>query len=297
MTTKQLVLSVISFVVLLVATNSFFVVNETERVLVLRFDKVLRSSEGEAIIFGPGIHFKFVIADKIRRFDSRIQTMDAEPDRVFSSEKKDLIVDTYVKWRIKDFSKFYQATNGNVERLQLLLAPQLEAILKAQIGQRTVGETLSDDRSALMNALRDVANEKAPSYGIEVIDVRMKKVNYPSSVYPNVFQRMRAERARVATEFRSEGQEEATFIRAKTDAEVKRIIAEADQVAREIRGNADAEAAEIYAKTYNKNPEFYAFLRSLDAYKKTFGTKNDVLVIEPDSDFFKYLKDQGKSKN
>lgn len=294
MSSKQLFLSIFAFILLLVGTNSFFVINETERALLLRFDKVLRDDEGNAIVYGPGIHFKFVVADKVRRFDSRILTMDAEPDRVFSSEKKDLIVDTYVKWRIKDFAKFYQATNGDVQQLQLLMAPQLEAILKAQIGQRTVGETLSDDRSALMNALKDVANEKAPSYGIEVIDVRMKKVNYPSSVYPNVFQRMRAERARVAGEFRSEGKEEATFIRSKTDADIKRIIAEADQVAREVRGNADAEAAEIYASTYNKNPEFYAFLRSLDAYKASFNSKDDVMVIEPDSDFFKYLKKQGK---
>ncbi|MEM9100864.1 MAG: protease modulator HflC [Pseudomonadota bacterium] len=291
MSTRSTILLALMLAGILVLSNSLFTVTELDRGLVLRFGKVVRDVGTDTTkVYTPGLYLKVPWVDKIVRIDSRIQTMDGEPDRIVTSEKKDVIVDTFVKWKVIDFSQFYLRTNGNIREAERLLEKIVDADLRAQIGQRTVLEAVSGEREALMNAIKINTNRAAPEYGIEIVDIRIKKINYPREVYTSVYERMRAERQRVAKEFRSEGQRDANIIRAKVDAEIKRIIADADRESREIMGNADAKAAEIYANTYNKNPEFYAFLRSLDAYKRSFSNKGDVLVIKPDSEFFEYMK-------
>lgn len=280
------------FVILAVflGLNSIYVIDETQRALKLRFGKVLRDVDELPVVFEPGIHFRYPIADKIIRLDARIQTMDGDPDVFTTSNKQFLDVDTYVQWRVKDFSQFYLRTNGQFRQAETFLERLVDDALRNQFGLRTLQEAISEQREELMTQIREDVNARVPEYGIEVVDIRVKKVNYTSEVVQQVYEQIRSERRATATDIRSQGKKEGNILRAKTDADVQRILAEADQYARSMRGDADAQVAKIYADSYNKNPEFYAFLRSLDAYKASFSSKNDVLVIKPDSEFFKYLK-------
>lgn len=274
----------------LLGLNSIYVIDETQRALKLRFGKVLRDANELPVVYEPGIHFRYPIADKIIRLDARIQTMDGDPDVFTTSNKQFLDVDTYVQWRVKDFSQFYLRTNGQFRQAETFLERLVDDALRNQFGLRTLQEAISEQREELMTQIREDVNARVPEYGIEVVDIRVKKVNYTSEVVQQVYEQIRSERRATATDLRSQGKKEGNILRAKTDADVQRILAEADEYARSMRGDADAQVAKIYADSYNKNPEFYAFLRSLDAYKASFSSKNDVLVIKPDSEFFKYLK-------
>jgi membrane protease subunit HflC len=279
----------------LVGYNSVYVIDETQRALKLRFGKVLRDENQQPIVFEPGIHFRYPIADKVVRIDARTQTMDGDPDVFTTANKQFLDVDTYVQWRVKDFSQFYLRTNGQFRQAETFLERLVDDALRNQFGLRSLQESISEQREALMDKIREDVNARVPEYGIEVVDIRVKKVNYTSEVVSQVYEQIRSERRATATDIRSQGKKEGDILRAKTDFEVQQILAEADEYARSVKGQADAEVAKIYADAYNKNPEFYAFLRSLDAYKASFSSKNDVLVLKPDSEFFKYLKAaQGK---
>ena len=286
---KNLLIAAFVLLVLL-ASGSLFAVKEGERAIVIQFGKVQRDdATGETRVFEPGLHFKLPFIDSVRHLDARIQTLDGTPDRFVTSEKKDLIVDSYVKWRIEDFARYYLSTGGNKLQAEALLKQKVNNGLRSEFGTRTIAQIVSGERSALMNQAMEQASTSSDELGIEIVDVRVKQINLPTEVSNSIFQRMRAERAAVAREHRSEGQEQAEVIKANIDAKVTVMLADAERNARQLRGEGDAIAAQIYADAYSKNADFYSFLRSMDAYKQSFNSKQDVMVIAPDGDFFKYM--------
>ncbi|WP_282146098.1 protease modulator HflC [Alteromonas stellipolaris] len=286
---KNLAIAVLVLLAVL-ASGSLFVVTEGERAILIQFGKVQRDdATGDTKVFEPGLHFKLPFIDSVRHLDARVQTLDDTPDRFVTSEKKDLIVDSYVKWRIDDFARYYLSTGGNKLQAEALLKQKVNNGLRSEFGTRTIAQIVSGERSALMNQAMEQASTSSDQLGIEIVDVRVKQINLPTEVSNSIFQRMRAERAGVAREHRSEGQEQAEVIRADIDAKVTVMLADAERNTRQLRGEGDALAAEIYADVYSKNADFYSFLRSMDAYKASFNNKQDVMVIAPDSDFFRYM--------
>ena len=286
---KNLLIAALVLLVLL-ASGALFVVKEGERAIVIQFGKVQREdTTGDTKVFEPGLHFKLPFIDSVRHLDARIQTLDGTPDRFVTSEKKDLIVDSYVKWRIEDFARYYLSTGGNKLQAEALLKQKVNNGLRSEFGTRTIAQIVSGERSALMNQAMEQASTSSDELGIEIVDVRVKQINLPTEVSNSIFQRMRAERAAVAREHRSEGQEQAEVIKANIDAKVTVMLADAERNARQLRGEGDAIAAQIYADAYSQNADFYSFLRSMDAYRQSFNSKQDVMVIAPDSDFFKYM--------
>ncbi|GAA0295793.1 protease modulator HflC [Psychrosphaera haliotis] len=269
--------------------SSLFVVNEGQRSIVIQFGKVKRDDAGAPVVNEPGLHFKLPLVEKVKTLDARIQTLDGEPDRFVTVEKKDLIVDSFVKWRISDFAKFYLSTGGNKLNAETLLEQKVNNGLRTAFGSRTIKEIVSGERQELMQQAIQAAKSSS-DLGIEVLDVRVKQINLPVRVSNSIFERMRTERQEVAKAHRSEGREKAEIIRADVDARITVMLAEAEREAQTLRGEGDALAAKVYADAFNKNPEFFAFVRSLEAYKNSFNSKNDILVIQPDSDFFRYMK-------
>ncbi|WP_100657787.1 protease modulator HflC [Alteromonas flava] len=273
--------------------SSLFVVKEGNKAIVIQFGKIQKDSEtGATKVFSPGLHFKLPFIDSVRTLDARVQTLDDAPDRFVTSEKKDLIVDSYVKWRINDFERYYLSTGGNKLQAEALLKQKVNNGLRSEFGARTISQIVSGERSALMDQAMEQASSSSDELGIAIVDVRVKQINLPTEVSASIFQRMRAERAGVAREHRSEGQEQAEVLRADIDAKVEVMLADAERNARQLRGEGDALAAQIYASTYSKNPEFYSFLRSMDAYRASFNSKQDIMVVEPSNDFFRYLNQQ-----
>jgi membrane protease subunit HflC len=267
--------------------------------VVLGLSSVYVVKEGErAILIQPGLHLKIPFIEQVKKLDARLQTLDGDPDRFVTSEKKDLIVDTYVMWRINDFSTFYLSTNGgNYLQAEALLTRRINSGLRSEFGNRTISDIVSGERDELMREALIQGSESASDLGVEVLDVRVMQINLPNEVSQSIYQRMRAERNAVATEHRSEGREQAEFIRADVDARVTVMLADAKRQSRELRGEGDAEAARIYAEAYQKDAEFFAFIRSMEAYSSSFGTGNDMLVLDANSDFFRYLQNMmGKSE-
>jgi len=290
MSNKGLFGIIFVLVAFVVVSKSLYIVEQTEKGLILRFGKVLRDVENNPEVYDPGLHFKAPFVDNVVLLDTRVQLMDGSPD-VFTTQNKEFLdVDTYVQWKVTDFAKFYIRTNGNFRKAEGFIEGFVDNGLRNQFGKRTLEQAISGEREALMGDIRTFVNSKVPEYGLEVVDIRVKKVNYTSRVLKNVYEQIISERTAQAKLIRSEGLQEANIVKAKTDANVLRTLAEGDQYARTKRGAADGLAAKIYADTYNQDPEFYAFLRSIDAYRASFNSKNDILVVSPDSDFFKYLK-------
>lgn len=278
-------------VVLFLFISSIFVVSEAERGIVFQFSKIKRdAATGEMKIYEPGLHFKVPLIETVHTLDARIQTLDDAPDRFVTSEKKDLMVDSYVKWRIVDFSTYYLRTSNSIDNARALLKQKVNNGLRTEFGNRTISEIVSGDRSEVMSRALESAQSSREELGIEVIDVRVKRINLPTEVSNSIFQRMRAERTAVAKEHRSKGQEQAEIIRAAIDAKVTIMIADAQRNAQELRGEGDAQAAKVYADAFSKDAEFYGFYRSLLAYENSFNDKSDIMVVKPDSDFFNYLK-------
>jgi len=274
-------------VIAMVLSSCLFVVKETERAVVLKFGEVVRPD------VEPGLHWKIPFVHTVRRFDGRIQTMDARAERYLTLEKKALMVDAFAKWRIIDVRKYYTATQGEEARAQSLLGQRINDGLRNEIGRRDMHEVVSGERDQLMEALTRELNSVAQSeLGVEVVDIRVKRIDLPAEVSPKVYERMKSEREREAREHRSRGQELAEGIRASADRERTIISSEAYRDAERLRGEGDGVASQVYADAYNRNPEFYAFWRSLSAYESSFRNKSDVLVISPDSDFFKYMQSQ-----
>lgn len=276
--------------------GSIFVVKEGQRGMVIQFGKIKTGSDGNAVVYEPGLQFKLPFVESVRLLDARIQTLDEAAVRFVTVEKKDLMVDSYIKWRINDFAKYYLATSAQKSRAESLLKQKVNNGLRTEIGSRTIADIVSGERTELMQEALLQARESATDLGVEIIDVRVKQINLPTEVRHSIFQRMRAERTAVAKEHRSKGNEQAEIIRANVDAKVTVMLAEAQKSALTTRGQGDADAAKIYANAFNKNADFYAFYRSLEAYKASFRNKNDVMVVKPDSDFFNYMKQSdGKS--
>ena len=286
---SNLLKSVITLAVLLIiASSTLYVVSETQRGVKLRFGKLIEAD------IQPGLHIKLPLADDVRLFDARILTVDAQPASFFTVEKKRLIVDSYAKWRIANVETYYKATGGVETVAHNRLANRVNNGLRNQFGTRTLHEVVSGERDALMEDITSDLNESVlGSLGIEVVDVRVKRIDLPQEVSSQVFRRMTAEREKEARELRSTGKEKAERIRASADRERTIELANAYRDAEELRGEGDAQAASIYADAYQKDPEFYSFMRSLNAYKLSFANKGDVMLVAPDSDFFKYLNKQG----
>ena len=286
---KKLAIGVIA-VSAMVCFSSIFIVDEGQKGIVVQFGKVKRVDSGEPRLYEPGLHFKVPLIDQVRKMDARIQTLEGQADRFVTSEKKDLIIDSYVKWKIEDFSKYYLATGGgNKIQAEDLLKRKINNGLRSEIGNRTIKDIVSGERSTVMeDALMKMA--RSSELGIKVVDVRIKQINLPVEVSSSIYQRMRAERTAVAREHRSQGREQAEILRADIDRKVTVMIADAESNARQLRGEGDAEAARIYADSYKKDPEFFSFVRSMEAYRKSFAGGNDLMVLKPDSEFFRYLK-------
>ncbi|MGB0473673.1 MAG: protease modulator HflC [Porticoccaceae bacterium] len=285
---KNLIKALGLLILVVVAVNStLYVVSEFERGVKLRFGKLIESD------IQPGLHIKIPFVDDVRIFDARVLTVDAQPDSFFTIEKKRLIVDSYAKWRIANVETYYKSTGGVESVAHNRLANRVNTGLRNQFGTRTLHEVVSGERDLLMKNITDDLNRTVlDSLGIEVIDVRVKRIDLPQEVSGPVFRRMTAEREKEARELRSTGKEKAEKIRAAADRERTIELANAYRDAEELRGEGDAEAAKIYAAAYQENPEFYSFVRSLNAYKQSFSNKGDIMLLEPDSDFFKYLKQQ-----
>ena len=275
----------------IVLSNSLYVISETQRGVLLKFGEVVEAD------LMPGLHFKIPFVDSVRKFDGRILTVDSTPERFFTQEQKQLIVDSYAKFRVIDTSKYYTATNGEEFRAAALLSQRINDDLRNQVAGRTVQEVVSGERDQLMEAVKARLNETVlTELGVEVIDVRVKKIDLPNEVSQSVYRRMNAEREKEARELRSEGKEIAEGMRAEADRKVTVIEAEAVRDAEIIRGDGDATATKVYADSFNRDPEFYSFTRSLNAYQQTFSGGSDIMLLQPDSQFFQYLRDPEASK-
>ena len=286
MSGRQMSILIGLVVLLAVVSNSLYVVNERERAVLLKFGEVVSTD------IEPGLHFKIPIVNDVRRFESRLITLDSSPQRYLTAEKKALIVDSFVKWRVADAGKYYTATGGDEFSANSLLASRVDNGLRNKFGERTVYEVVSGERDALMAEITKELDEIALNeLGIHVLDVRVKGIDLPPEVSNAVFTRMSTEREREARDHRSRGRELAEGIEADADRQKTVIEANAYREAEQIRGEGDAVAAEIYANAFNQDPEFYSFYRSIAAYKSSFAGKEDLLVIDPESDFFRYLKD------
>ena len=267
---------------------SIFTVNQWQQAIVFKFREIYRSDNQ------PGIHFMIPLVNYAQKIEKRLLNLDQEPQRFLTKEKKDVIVDYYVKWRITDIEKFYTATRGNIVSANTLLEQRINRALRDEFGERTVQEVVAGERTQILNVVTSTTSNLTDELGISVIDVRTKRIDLPAEVSNSVYQRMRAERDRVAKDFRARGSEAAERIRANADREREVILANAYRDAETIRGEGDAQATEVYAAAFTKDEEFYSFYRSVNAYQNSFSVGNDILLVEPESDFFKYFN---KSKN
>ncbi|MBX2826339.1 MAG: protease modulator HflC [Gammaproteobacteria bacterium] len=278
------VLLIAGLVTLMLLSSIFFVVNERERAIKIRLGNVVETE------YEPGLHMKLPLVESIRKFDRRILTLDLRPERVLTSEKKNVIVDSFVKWKIEDVESFFVSTSGDESVAESRLTQFIRNGVKDSFGSRTVRQVVSSERTELMNEISRIANEKTRGLGIRVVDVRIKKVELPEDVRESVYQRMEKERAAIAREIRSQGEEQAKKITAEADRVRAEIIAESYSQAQQTRGLGDASSARVYAEAYTVNPEFYSMYRSLDAYRKAFSNNRDVLLLNPDSEFFRYFR-------
>ncbi|HDR1101471.1 protease modulator HflC [Pasteurella multocida] len=274
--------------------SSIVIVSEGTRGIMLRFSKVHRDADNKVVVYNPGLHFKIPFIDSIKILDARIRTLDGQADRFVTVEKKDLLVDSYVKWRISDFGRFYTATGGgDYAQASNLLRRKVNDRLRSETGLRTIKDIVSGTRGELMEGARKALNtgpDSTAELGIEVVDVRVKQINLPDEVSSSIYQRMRAERDAVAREHRSQGREKAAFIQADVDRKVTLILANANRTAQELRGSGDATAAKVFSDAFSQEPQFYSFLRSLKAYESSFANSDNMMILKPDSDFFRFMQ-------
>ena len=282
-----LLIAIVAFVIVLVS-GSFFTVDQRERVLLFQLGEIKGAD------FKPGLHFKLPFFQRVLRFDGRILTLDNQTENFLTIEKKNVEVDFFVKWRIVDTTRYYRSTGGQelvaMDRLAAIVNPGL----RAQFGSRTIRQVVSGERNEILDAVQKTAHDRVGELGIEIVDVRVKRVDLPKDVSESVYQRMRAERTRVASDLRARGAEEAERIRAEADREAQITLANAYRESEKLRGEGDAKAADVYGKAYGQDPEFYKFYRSLNIYRDSFGTRDNVLVLEPNGELFKYFKSDSK---
>ncbi len=284
MSMRALVVLVVLLVAVVLGSQAVYKVHETERAILLEFGEMVKAD------VQPGLHFKLPIAQEAKRFDGRVLSLDSAPETYYTLEKKPLEVDSFVKWRVSDVARFYESASFDLVRANRLLQERVNEGLRNQISRRDMHEVVSGERDQLMGELRDDLDKVMRGYGVEVIDVRVKRIDLPARVSDSVYDRMNSEREIEARQFRAEGQEQALAIRAKADRDAVVIEAEAYRESEQIRGDGDAKSAAIYASAYNRDPEFYEFYRSINAYTTVFSNKGDLLVLDPTSEFFKYLE-------
>jgi membrane protease subunit HflC len=273
----------------IIGSASLFTVSETENAILFKWGKIERSD------YEPGLHFKLPFVNNVRKFDKRIQTFDAKPEDYLTEEKKILVVDSFIQWRIDDVKTFYVSMRGDMDIAQERIATIVKEGLRNEFGRRNMFEVISGERHIIMDDINKSANKAVKPFGIQIVDVRIKRIEFPPKVSDKIFRRMETERTRIAKELRAQGNESADRITADADRQVTILKADAFKTAEKIRGEGDAKASEIYAKAYGQNKEFYTFYRSLDAYRNTFSSASDIMVVEPDSDFFEYFNNiQGK---
>lgn len=286
MSAKSLFGAVIVAIVVVILATSLYIVKDYQKALVLRFGEVHIQD------VKPGLHFKVPVMDQVKIFDGRLLTLDEDAESFFTIQNEPLEVDSYAKWRIKDADTYYTTTGGDENVAKSRLQTRINNGLRNEFGSRTVPEVVSGERDELMKSLVvNINNDLDQELGIEVVDIRVKKIELPPSVREDVYRRMASGREKEARDYRSKGKEQAEIIRADADRQRTVIEAEANRDAEIIRGEGDAKAAAIYAEAYNRDPEFYSFVRSLNAYKNTFSGKSDIMLVDPDSEFFRYLKD------
>ncbi len=273
---------VVIFGVLLFET--FYFIDEREKAIVFQFGRIVSSNDS------PGLHVKKPFINNVQFYDARIQTMDADPELYLTGEKKNLVVDSFAKWRIRDVAKYYVTVGGLQSNARARLAQRVNDSLREEFGKRAVQEVISGDRAEIMELVRRAVDEEANEFGVEVVDVRLKRVDLDPEVSERVYSRMEAERARVAKELRAKGAEAAERIRADADRQREIILANAYKEAQEIRGEGDATATSTYASAFGRDSEFYKLYRSLNAYRSSFGDEGDLLILEPNSEFFQYFK-------
>ncbi|MEN8761046.1 MAG: protease modulator HflC [Thiogranum sp.] len=278
----------LALVVLVTGAFSMYQVAEWEKAILFRLGEIVKTD------VQPGLHFKFPFINNVRKFDGRILTLDVDPGRFLTVEKKNVIVDSFVMWRIADPKRFYTAVMGDERNARQRLEQIVKDGMRGQFSKRTVNQVVSEERDTITKDLTVAASAQAGQIGIEIVDVRVKRVDLPSEVSDSVYRRMQAERSRVAKEFRSQGAELAEKIRAGADRQRQVLIAEAYREAEQTRGMGDARAAEIYAQAFNKDKEFYAFFRSLRAYQESFDGSNDLMLLAPDGEFFEYFNQGGQ---
>ena len=285
MSNKSLIALVGGVILAVLAWNSFYIVAQTEKAVLLQFGRIVQAD------VQPGLHVKYPYINQVRKFEARLLTLDSPTQRFLTLEKKAVMVDAYAKWRVADAERYYTATSGLKQIADERLSRRLESGLRDQFGKRTLHEVVSGERDALMADITALLNKLAmKELGIEVVDVRVKAIDLPKEVNRSVFERMSTEREREAREHRAKGKELAEGIRADADRQRRVLLAEAYRSSKEARGDGDALAAAIYAKAYGMDQEFYAFYRSLRAYRESFASKSDVLVLDPNSEFFRYLE-------
>ena len=284
MSGKRIFMLALIVIALTIGLSTVFTVDEREKAIVFQFGEIVRSKDN------PGLHFKAPLINNVKFFDSRVQTMDSDPELYLTKEKKNLVVDSFVKWRITNAADYYTRLGGLTSNARNRLAQRVNDALRREFGNRSVQQVISGDRVEIMELVRQTTNEEISSLGIEVLDVRLKRVDLDPDISERVYQRMEAERSRVAKDLRARGAEAAERITADADRQRTIIIAEAQQQAQEIKGKGDADATSIYADAYNRDREFYRLYRSLNAYKATFNSPDNLLVVEPDSEFFRYFK-------
>ena len=289
MNTSLRFLGIIVGAILVVLAMSIFTVDQRQYAIIFQLGEI------KSVITEPGLNFKWPLIQNVRYFEKRIITLDnPEPERFITSEKKNVLVDSYIKWRIVDPRLYYISVQGDETRAKIRLNQTVNAGLREEFGRRTVHDVVSGERDKIMDQMREKADKDARTIGVQIVDVRLKRVELPSEVSEAVYRRMEAERKRVANELRSQGSAEAEKIRADADRQREIIVAEAYRDAQKIKGEGDAKATAVYGQAFGQNPEFYAFYRSLEAYRNSFKSKSDVMVVDPGSDFFKYMKSVGK---
>ena len=277
------VLAVLAFV----GSSALFVVQEQQLALLLRLGEIVDAD------FKPGLHFKVPVIQDVVKFDKRIQTLDANPERFLTVEKKFVVVNSYAKWRIADVAQFFRSTRGSADATSRLLSARINAALRDEFGKRTVQEVVSGERTEIMATLARNANEQAADLGVEIVDGRIKQSDFSEDISENIYERMRTERHRVAAELRAQGAEAAERIQADADRQRVEIVSNAYRDAELLRGEGDAQAAETYAKAFEKNSEFYSFWRSLTAYRDVFSDGGSMMVLDPESEFFRYFRADG----
>ena len=285
----KLLIAIAVLILGIIGSASLFTVSEIEAAILFKWGKIERSD------YQPGLHFKIPFVNNVRKFDNRIQTFDAKPEDYLTEEKKILVVDSFIQWKIEDVESFYVSMRGDMEIAQERISTIVKEGLRNEFGRRNMFEVISGERHVIMDDINKSANKSVRRFGVRIVDVRIKRIEFPPKVSDKIFRRMETERTRIAKELRAQGNESAARITAEADRQVTILKANAYKEAEQIRGEGDAKAADIYAVAYGKNKEFFTFYRSLNAYQNTFGSAADIMVIEPDSDFFDYFKNsQGK---